>query len=464
MSDDGLLLMNTEGSSAGKSSDVFLNMEGKRDVDKVSDFEAAVGMSRKWDAYEAGRETAESTIRQLKRPPDFFLLFSTIHYDKHGGFQRLLDGVWSVLPEGTPLIGGTVAGFINPQGCYTRGATALAVSYPNMDVAVGYGKNTKRNPKKAARQCAEMIKKGLKNSKYHNNFIFDIISGGLIPQIPGVGRRKVIRGVLSKIAIHLSNFSLIILQKGVGREEELLNEFEKYFKDFYILHGSSMDDGKATTNYQFIDKTVETNMIVALGINTDLTMDINQSHNFKEMKRFYVTKLSKDKRIIHMINNKPAACEVLTLLGWPDDFFDEKLFKRTFFCPVSYIDNDRLIPEIIGIIAGNSITVLHGIKNKEMAFLSASGKNLIEAVTYCLGSLDCKNSVFGLISTCDGRLETLGYKIFDIKEKITEQFGEKPFLAIYCGGEGIKKPNESFRYGNLTFNAFIMKKHLNKII
>jgi hypothetical protein len=110
--------------------------------------EAAVGVSEKWDAREAGREVAESTLSKMDSNPDFFLLFSTIHYEKHGGFQEFLDGVWEVLPKNTPLIGGTVAGFVNNYGCFTRGATALSVSYPNMDVILGFGKNTKRNPKK----------------------------------------------------------------------------------------------------------------------------------------------------------------------------------------------------------------------------------------------------------------------------------------------------------------------------
>ncbi len=84
-------------------------------------FEAAVGMSRKWDAREAGREVAETAIQKLSRPPDFFLLFSTIHYEKHGGFQEFLNGVWEVLPKGTPLIGGTVAGFINHRVAIQEG-------------------------------------------------------------------------------------------------------------------------------------------------------------------------------------------------------------------------------------------------------------------------------------------------------------------------------------------------------
>jgi len=45
---------------------------------KKTEVDAAVGMTRKWDAREAGREVARSTIKQLNSPPNFFLLFSTI--------------------------------------------------------------------------------------------------------------------------------------------------------------------------------------------------------------------------------------------------------------------------------------------------------------------------------------------------------------------------------------------------
>ena len=48
-------------------------------------------------------KVARTAIEKLSRPPDFFLLFSTIHYEKHGGFEEFLAGVWDVLPKGTPL-------------------------------------------------------------------------------------------------------------------------------------------------------------------------------------------------------------------------------------------------------------------------------------------------------------------------------------------------------------------------
>jgi len=70
--------------------------------------EAAVGMTRKWGAREAGKDVARSTIEKLSNPPDFLVLFSTIHYKDHGGFEELLNGVYDVLPEEIPLVGGTV--------------------------------------------------------------------------------------------------------------------------------------------------------------------------------------------------------------------------------------------------------------------------------------------------------------------------------------------------------------------
>lgn len=423
-----------------------------------SSFEAAVGMSRQWEARQAGREVAETAIRQLSRPPDFFLLFSTIHYEKYGGFEEFLKGVWEVLPEGTPLVGGTVAGFMNSYGCYTRGSTALAVSYPNMDVAVGFGNNTKRNPKSAAKTCIKMINDKFKTSSYKNKFIIDIISGGLVPQILGMGRKKVIRGISSKLAINLSRLSLTLFQKGVGREEEVLEELSKTFDDYFILHCSSMDDGKAVSNYQFLDHTIGTNMLVSLAISIDLDMVISSNHNLQEMKTFTVTKLSKDGRVIHEINNKPAAEEFLRLLQWPEDYYDERLFKRTFFYPLGYKEDNNWVPEIVGIVPGDSMTVLHRIKNPKMAILSASGKNLMDALKNSIRGITPNNTLMAIISSCDGRLEAMGDQIFKEREEILHHFGDLPFIAVFCGGEGIKKPKEKMRYGNVTFNIFSVLK------
>ena len=61
-------------------------------VNKTMDepkLEAAVGMSRKWDAREAGKEVAESTLSKLNGNPNFFLLlFKIITFIIFKGFSQ----------------------------------------------------------------------------------------------------------------------------------------------------------------------------------------------------------------------------------------------------------------------------------------------------------------------------------------------------------------------------------------
>ena len=292
-----------------------------------NNLEAAVGMSRKWDAREAGVEVARDTIMKLNSPPDFFLLFSTIHYEKKGGFEEFINGVRSVLPENTPLVGGTVVGFANNYGNYTRGTSALAVSYPNMDVVLGLGNNTKRNPTKAVKQCTDMIENGFKNSEYKQKFLLNCVSGPGAMKIPGQGYKKVIdSGFTSKFVMQAFGLSQYLLQKGFGREDEIFEELVKKFPEYYMLLGTSMDDYKGLSDYQFFNDKILTNSIVNLGISTDLNLDVYTNHGMKETDiNFEITKLSKNGHIIQEINNKHALQEISSLLHSPENFIQYHL-------------------------------------------------------------------------------------------------------------------------------------------
>jgi len=425
-------------------------------------FEAAVGMSRKWDAREAGREVAHSAIEKLSHPPDFFLLFSTIHYDKYGGFQEFLNGVWEVLPKGTPLVGGTVAGFINPQGSFTRGATALAVSYDDMDVAIGIGFKTKKNPQKAAKDCCKMIKKELKNSLYKNNLLFEFISGGKIPQFPGIGRRRVIKsGLVSKMATKLSNFSLKVLQYGVGREEEILDSLSHELPDYTIIGGSSIDNNNMKENFQFFGEKLYTNSIVALGVKTNQNVDINTTYGLKETGiKIKITKKSGHDRVIHEIDGYPALEGFLKKMSWPYDFIDERLYRKTFFTPFGFWKEDLLFPNVIGLILGKDINVGYKIEENELHLLSASGKSLINAVDENLQEFKDNENQLGIIIACAAQLEALGANIFTVREKLINFFDEVPFLLVYVGGEDTYSAKKGKRHINESFNVLTLSKNL----
>jgi hypothetical protein len=420
--------------------------------------EAAVGMSRKWDAREAGREVAETAIKDLTRPPDFFLLFSTIHYEKYGGFKEFLDGVWEVLPKGTPLVGGTVVGFMNNYGCYTRGASALAVSYPYMDVAVGVGKNTKRNPYRAARQCADMIHNSLKESPYKNKFLLNFISGPVLPSIPGVGQKKYIRsGFVSKFAMQALSLSQVLVQKGLGREDEIFEETVKQLPDYQMILGTSMDDHRGMNNYQFFNNRIFTNAVVNLGLTTNLDLGVCTTHGMKPTDlHFTITQLDAKNHAISKINNKPAVPELLKLLHWPEGFLTEETMMQTIlYYPISLKRRGREVPIVMPLIMKDSIIVPCIIDDGEVSILTVSGKDIVNAVKENLHFFNETQTEFGLFSACMTILQTLGRKTNIIHEELCNYFKDKSFLLFFSAGEGTYSPSKDITYANMSFNTAV---------
>ena len=407
-----------------------------------SKFEASIGMSRKWDAREAGREVAETAIKKLSRPPDFFLLFSTIHYEKYGGFQEFLNGVWDVLPKGTPLVGGTVAGFINPEGCYTRGATALAASYPNINVTVGFGKNTRKNPDKAAKKLSNTIINVKDASTNSSRFLFCVLPGGTVPQLFGFGRKKVIKsGLVSKISLLLLDFSIRLVQMGPGREEEIFEALEKYMQNWHILGGSSMDNLIQKTSYQFIDNTIHSTDIVGLGILSDLNCDIITTYGLERTGiKMKITKKGLRNCVIREIDGKPATQEFLQKINWPKEFLDDRLYTKTFYYPLGYEYRNVLRPQIIGAFLGDNIACGYSVKTDDIEILSASGKSLIKAMENCAFEIMKKNPKIVLGVACATQLETLGNGIYQAFYKFKESFSDVPFVIGYYAGEESYSP------------------------
>jgi hypothetical protein len=427
--------------------------------------EASVGMSRKWDAWEAGREVAETAIQKLNEPPNFFLLFSTIHYEKNGGFQEFLNGIWDVLPKGTPLVGGTVVGFINNNGCFVRGASALAVSYPNMDIAIGIGRNTKRNPKKAAERSCEIIKKEFKKTIYPNKFLFNLVSGPGFMKIPGYGYKKVIdSGVISKFVTSAMGFSQYVFQKGPSREDEVFEEITKLLSDYYMILGTTLDNIKGISNYQFVNEEVITNSLVNLGIATDLDFNVFTSHGMRKTNiKFEITKLRRN-QIIQKINNKPALKELYRLLNWPEGFINEKTMEHTIlYYPISLKRGEREVPVVMPFILNESIMTPCLIDRGEVSILTISGKNIIASVKESLQTFEGLTPEFGLFSNCMTILQTLGSNVYKIQEEALQYFKKKPFIMFWSAGEGTYSPSSEMSYANMSINSVIFGYNKNKL-
>ena len=411
--------------------------------------EVAVGLSRKWDAREAGREVANNTLKQLEKNPNFFLLFSTIHYKNHGGFQEFLNGVWDVLPDKTPLVGGTIAGFCNNNGMYTRGATALAVSYPNMTVATGIGLKSKRQPKKAAKECSIMIDINLKKTTYKNKILINFLSAPIIPKIPTIGRSNIVKSkTLGDVLTHKLIKSFSRLGYGVGEEVDVIESLSEYMPNYHILGGSTVDNGKMMSNYQFINNKICTDSIVGLGCALDVPIYIEGLIGLRETdKTFTITDTAFDNKIITKIDDEPATPYLSKLLGLSEETLKELgpfYYKYVDYLPITFEENrERVIG--IGGIFGNNIVLSHKMGGKQARLLTVTGNELIDNVKHVFSKDKTKNLpfIFGFISAIYPF--TLGSKMYSIKNIIDDKLGKIPYLLVYPMVENIriigKKPS-----------------------
>lgn len=424
------------------------------------ELKAGVGLSRKWDAREAGREVAETALEKLDgEKPKFFLLFSTIHYEKYGGFQELLNGVWEVLPEGTPLIGGTVAGFMNNYGCFARGVTALTVSYPNMDVAVGVGENTRKNPKKAAEKCATSITKKLSNSKFDKKLLLDVMPGPTRPSFVGVGSHWVISNpIIARSAPELLSLSVKRFQLGQGLEDEIIKHLSSNLKDYVIFGLSSSDDNKLETNFQFVENGIHRFSLAGMGISTDLKFDFAHSDGLRPTGiRFLVTGKTQGGRIIKTLNGKPASHMLFEKLKIPVELLDDRILRITFFYPLGFRAPDgRACPDAIGCVLRDYLALNYSVESDEIEVFTASGETLIRAVHDAINSLSIDKPHLGFIVSCLARLEALGKNVFEVKDILENYFAGAPYLLLYTGGENTKFPGELPHHYNETFNILVV--------
>jgi hypothetical protein len=414
---------------------------------KNPEFKAAVEISREWE----GDKVAKELVGKLKAKtpnPKFILLFTTIHYEKE--FKKILSGIKNAFPD-SPLIGGTIAGFITPEGCFTRGVTALTVDYPNMEVSIGVGHNTKRNPEKAVDEAVEMIDKKMKSKDV--DFIISFTAGPTLPSIKGVDKWVVKVPFLEDATIKLLELSTKKLQKGHGREEEIIENLSKKYNDSYILGGSSSDNITLKKSYEFFNNDVLTNSLTLIAVKWNGKFKIKSIHGFHPVgkKILHVKKKGFDGKVVCKIDDKSATEAFLEAVNWPEKFFDERLHRRTFFYPLSFKNEDGILcPMAIGGILNNSFVFSYSMKGNNLIPLTASGKDLID----CLKKVVNKSNLTFSISCC-ALQEALGSNVY----KIYEIFKNKNsvFLLIFTLGESAylpsKKPlhlNESYNLG--TFN------------
>jgi len=403
----------------------------------------SVGMSRNWDGFDAGEEVAIRTLEKLEGNPKFLLLFSTYHYLKNREFEKILEGVHTHVSPKVPLIGGSIAGFITREGCYTRGVSAMSSSYENMDVAVGIGRNTKLTPQKAGRDCAEQIKNELKYSKFKQKFFITIISAAEVPNLPLIGKKKVVNVFGINFFLKFFNEICALTQIGIGRDDTVFDSFSKELEGFIGIGGASCDNLSMEKNRQFFMNSVVSNSIVSIGVSCDKEIIVNTSFGLSPYgKKFKIDKLSGGGYVLEKINNQPAVEEYLNIMGWTRDVLDERLYRKVFYYPFVQENSKKLLqPKMLALVYGNKfVCAAKPIENKSAEIYISSGNSLLKSINDLFTSQKC-NSAF--LVSCGTRLETLGANAYLIKDLLDKKI-KGDYLTIYVGGE-YSKLNESER-------------------
>ncbi|MCX6667407.1 MAG: hypothetical protein NTV74_04100 [Euryarchaeota archaeon] len=314
-----------------------------------------------------------------------------------------------------------------------------------MDVTIGYGRNTKRSPKRATKQCVKMIKSGLK-SRYNNKFLLSIISGFKLPKVPEKTEVAIVKSaILSIMTIPLLKFSQKVLQKGFGNEEYILEKLTIKMPEFSLLHVSSTDSMIAK-NYQFLNKKILTNSILCLALETDIAFNLEFTSGSERTDiKFKVTKTSKDRRIIKKINDNPAYTEYLRLMKWSKESLETKAIDMFGRFPLAFYKNGRILIRTAGMILRNSLGFFNNFKSEEGFIAHVTIQKIVESIDE-LFTID--KPEFGLVISCNANQMLLGYKVYELQEKLKKYFEDKPFLLVYGFGEGMYKPGEGLYYLN----------------
>jgi len=416
----------------------------------MDEFKAAVEISRKWDGNEVAAEITQK-FKDKNLNPKFILLFTTIHYEKE--FKKMLNGIKNNFPN-SPLVGGTVAGFMTPEGCYTRGVTALAIEYSNMEVAIGVGHNTKRDPIKAVDKLTEMIKSKT-NSKYPNKILLPFTSAGVVPRISGLGQKRVI--LSAKIAATvIKTLSLLKrFQFGPSRGDEIIQALIENFNDYAIVGGSTVDDNRWERNFQFYEREVFTNSIVACSINTDINWGVESEYGLHPTNiKLKITDTTLHGCIVKSIENEPASKKFLEKLQWPKEFFDENLYRRTLYYPICFEFNGKYHPRVIGTILGDYLGFVNKALSEEGQIFTASGRSLMNSVIDVSKKFENNEIKFGFIISCTARLETLGISVYKNYDILKNFYKTTPFIVLFLSGEDVRRPGEDAIRQNESFNMF----------
>jgi hypothetical protein len=328
-----------------------------------------------------------------------------------------------------------------------------------MDIAIGLGRHTKRNPKRAAKSCATMIKNKLQNSPFQYKFLIDIISGPIIPKFPFVGRVNAVKSkIMGTIFTHLGMPITELFGYGIGKEGDMVDTLSNQLCDFHIIGGSTVDNGDQLACYQFIDKKVHKNAIAAIGGAIDVPIFLKGSiSGLRDTDmRFTINKTTFGNRIIKKIDGQPAKYRYTQIMNLPEELFKDLspfYYKTSNYYPITF-EGKREYISGVGAFLGNNILLGYKVRGKEAVILSVSGRESINSIDSMFPSYSDHLFPFMLMSASGIRfMNMIGDRAYQVKDKLDNYLANTPYLLTGYVNENIGYPGKPAASRVYSFNA-----------
>ena len=239
---------------------------------------AAVGWSAAPDAFAAGQSAARTATQQLAtRHVRCAIVLGSSWLDQ----AALLRGVRSIVQG--PLIGGSTAGEITPEGPKSHSCVVLAIAEEAFACSIGFGSELEHHPRVAGYQAAQQASRQFTGVKRTGFLLF---GDGL-----SRGYTEVLRGV----------------QEVLGTSS-------------LVTGGLMGDDLRFVTTYQYAQEQVFSGGVAGLLVGGGCSIGVGLEHGFAPIsKPRRVTRARAN--ILHELDGKPASLVY-------EEYFGDSLMKR----------------------------------------------------------------------------------------------------------------------------------------
>ncbi len=203
-----------------------------------------IGWSDHPNAVTAGETAGRMAVQRMaEHRPRWALVFASSWFDQ----PKLLEGLRRALPD-VPLVGGSSAGEILPDGPTSHHCVVLVVGDDEIDAASGIGVGLDRDPRLAGHEAALQALRKF-NGKTRSGFL--LFGDGLLS-----GYTEVIRGV----------------QEVLGTKS-------------VVAGGLTADDLRFTHTYQYADDQTLSRSVVGLLLGGSCTIGVGLEHGFSPISR-----------------------------------------------------------------------------------------------------------------------------------------------------------------------------------